>query len=117
MGVMRRQGLKSMLMAYIGVVLGAINVLAVYPCLTPELIGLSGALTDSAMLLLPTVLLGSTYMGVKFFPNFNNTNKKHNGFLGLLLLIPLFGFAVFALIFPGNKAFAAKFIYKTIAVI
>ncbi|MBK7527546.1 MAG: polysaccharide biosynthesis C-terminal domain-containing protein [Sphingobacteriales bacterium] len=104
MGVMRRQGLKSMLMAYIGVVLGAINVLAVYPaCLTPELIGLSGALTDSAMLLLPTVLLGSTYMGVKFFPNFNNTNKKHNGFLGLLLLIPLFGFAVFALIFPAIK--------------
>ncbi len=114
MGIVQRQGIKGAIAAYVGVVIGAFNLLWLYPyCLSSAEIGLLGVLMDVSVIFMPFVLLGSPAIGIRYFPHFKNDAAKHQGFLVFLLLLPAVGFLLFSILFYSfiddiQALFAAK---------
>ena len=88
MGVVKRQGTKDSILALFGILVGYANVMLVQPyCLQPEEIGLIRVLIQLAMLLLPFILLSTNAIVIRYFPYYNNKEKKHNGFILSLIHI------------------------------
>lgn len=104
MGIIRRQGLKTLVASYLGMGLGLVNVLVLYPkFLEPAEFGLVRVLTQSAMLFMGLAQLGLPNLAVRFFPEFRNPSAGHHGFLMLLMLYPLLGGTLFTALFFGFK--------------
>lgn len=94
MGVIKQQGIQHGIVSVVGIVIGAISTIFIYPK-DLGFYGLLNTLTNTAQLLLPLVSLGATSLVIRYFPEFRNPAKQHDGFLGLMLLIPLFGIIIF----------------------
>lgn len=90
MGVIKRQGIKFSIVNYIGVVIGALSTLFLYPY-DKEVYGLFRFVVDSANLFAPFIMLGSAAISIRFFHKFKNNNEGHNGFLFLLLIVCTIG--------------------------
>ncbi len=90
MGVIKRQGIKFSFVNYLGVALGAISSVFIYPH-NKELYGLFGFLLDTANIFVPFALMGTTSISIQFFPMFADEKKGHNGFLFWLLALCTFG--------------------------
>lgn len=86
MGVIGRQGIKSSFIQYVGVLIGALSTLFIYP-LDYAAYGLAQTCLDLVIFLSPLVTFGSTHLVVRFFPHFRESGKKDNGYLGALLVI------------------------------
>jgi len=100
MGIVIRQSFRMVVLAYLGAFLGFINTLWLYPlALTEEQIGLTRTLVNAAFLFATFAALGSGNMPGRFFPYFNNREKKHHGFLFFLLLIGTLGYSLFLAFF------------------
>jgi O-antigen/teichoic acid export membrane protein len=96
-GVIKRQGIKNTIITYIGILIGAINIIFIQPkLLTPEELGLTRLLYDFAYIIGLAVPLGLPNIIVKFFPFFKDRNLKHNGFAGIILIVFLVGFVISA---------------------
>jgi O-antigen/teichoic acid export membrane protein len=96
-GVIKRQGIKNTIITYIGILIGAINIIFIQPkLLTPEELGLTRLLYDFAYIIGLAVPLGLPNIIVKFFPFFKDRNLKHNGFAGIILIVFLVGFIISA---------------------
>ncbi|MEQ8685207.1 MAG: oligosaccharide flippase family protein [Imperialibacter sp.] len=77
MGVVIRQSFITTALTYVGVVIGYVNVLILFPkFLTPEEIGLVRLIPSAAFLLLPLAQLGLAQCTVRYYPAFE---KKKNG--------------------------------------
>lgn len=77
MGVVIRQSFITTVLTYVGVVIGYVNVLILFPkFLTPEQIGLVRLIPSAAFLLLPLAQLGLSQCTVRYYPAFE---KKKNG--------------------------------------
>jgi O-antigen/teichoic acid export membrane protein len=97
-GVIKRQGIKNTIITYIGIMIGAINIIFIQPkLLTPEELGLTRLLYDFAYIIGLAVPLGLPNIIVKFFPFFKNKDLKHNGFAGIILLVFFVGFILSAI--------------------
>lgn len=97
MGVIKRQGIKNTVITYIGILIGAVNIIFIQPkLLTPEELGLTRLLYDFAYIIGLAVPLGLPNIIVKYFPFFKDAEKKHHGFAGFVLLIFFIGFAISA---------------------
>lgn len=94
MGIIQRQGLKRSILTYLGVGVGALSTLFIYP-LELEAFGMAQFLISTAAFFATFAAFGVNALPVRFFPDFENPDKKHHGFLGLLLLIACLGIAVF----------------------
>ncbi len=102
MGVVKRQGIKQTIVTYAGVVIGMVNVLFIYPAmLAREEIGVLSWVRETAAMLSLFVFLGSTELIVRYFPHFRNEEKKHHGFLFLLLVIVTAGCLLLAGLWLG----------------
>ena len=100
MGIIIRQSLKNSVVTYIGVAIGTLNVLFLYnKFLTPEQLGLYTALTSFPLVFAGFAHLGTPHVGVRFFNQFVDAKRQHNGFLGYILIAPLIGFTAFLLIY------------------
>ncbi len=100
MGIIKRQTIKSTVYIYAGAVLGFITTSLLFPkYLSPEQIGVLGLLVSYAMLFGQFATLGFNGATIRFFPYFRNPERKHHGFLLLLLLVTAFGFLLFLGIF------------------
>lgn len=101
MGVVIRQGIKQSIVTYLGVLIGTINVLFIYPLtLDKAELGLLRFIIDTGSLFMPFMLLGTNLVSVKFFPDFKTEkNNRHNGLLALILLIILLASSVVCLVF------------------
>ena len=95
MGVIKRQGIKRSIVNYVGVGLGVISTLFIYP-LDLETYGFIQFLLGMAVFLGPFASFGMTSLAVRFFPDFKNDTNGHNGFLGFILTSIVFSFLVFA---------------------
>jgi O-antigen/teichoic acid export membrane protein len=96
MGVISRQGLKDSIVSYVGVLIGMVSVLIIYPAtLSKEELGIAKFLTETAVMLNPFLILGSADLALRYYPHFRQHEK--NGFLLFLLLIPSAGFVLFLL--------------------
>jgi O-antigen/teichoic acid export membrane protein len=88
MGVIRRQGIKHSIVNYFGVLIGAFSTFYIYQLsdVTWDFYGLAQGIVGMAMLLLPFATLGITTLIIRFFPDFEEKNNHHNGFLSFLLI-------------------------------
>jgi O-antigen/teichoic acid export membrane protein len=99
MGVIRRESIKSTSLSYIGVIVGSLSALLIYP-LDSRAYGLAIFLYSSAFFLLPFSSFGITSAITKFFPHFKTKDSNHNnGFLFLVLSFGLIAYASFVIIF------------------
>ena len=99
MGVIIKQSIKSTIISYVGILIGAFNFLLLFPkYLKPEEFGLIRLLQDIPSLFALFVQLGASSLTDRYFYHFRE-KQKDNGFLSMLLLYPLIGFTLFLLLF------------------
>ena len=96
MGIIQKQSIINSIITYVGIGLGFISTLYLYPnILEPDEYGLTRLLLSVAFIFSQFAHLGMKNTAIRFFPYFENEQKQHNGFLFLTLVIPLAGFFLF----------------------
>ncbi|MEX0597596.1 MAG: oligosaccharide flippase family protein [Candidatus Paceibacterota bacterium] len=96
MGIIKKQGIINSIITYIGIGLGFISTIYLFPnFLEPDQYGLTRLLLSVSFIFSQFAHLGMKNTAIRFFPYFENSDKKHNGFLFLTLTIPLIGFLIF----------------------
>lgn len=90
MSVIQKQSINHSIVNYVGVVIGTISTLFIYP-LSRETYGLARFLIDTSIFLYPFILLGFEAVTIRFFPDFKNEKNGHNGFLGFLFIPVILG--------------------------
>ena len=99
MSVIRKQSIRHTIVNYIGVAIGLLSTLFIYPRAI-ELYGLYQMVFGSSLIVMSIFLLGFNVLAIKFFPRFKDESNGHNGFLLLLIKGGLAGFVLFLLFFP-----------------
>lgn len=103
MGVIIRQSLKGSIVTYAGAVIGAITTVFLYPYfLTPEIIGLTRVLIDSAMFLAFFAQIGIPNAIVKFHTHIKSQQSRKK-FMKAIFYFPLLGFLVVSAVFLAFK--------------
>lgn len=106
MGIVIRQSFWNSAISYVGVVLGAINIIWLFPAiLGQEQFGLTRLLLAGSMVAAQFAQLGMGNVTFRFFPLFQNAGNGHNGFLRPILGIPLLGLAACILLFFAGRPF------------
>ncbi len=80
MGIIARQGIKRSIVSYIGVFIGMISTIFIYP-LARDAYGYAQFLVSTSTILALFLGFGSNGLVVRYFPEF----KKHKGYLGIIL--------------------------------
>jgi O-antigen/teichoic acid export membrane protein len=92
MGIVQKDAFRTMLISYVGIVLGYVNKGILFLIiLTTEQIGLVNLIISVGTLFAQFANMGTIYTTWKFLPFFKNEEKKHHGFLPLILLIVFAG--------------------------
>lgn len=100
MGVVIRQSAYSSIITYVGVVIGAINTMFLFPSfLTKTEFGLMKALISMAILISPFAQAGLARSTLRYFPRFNASNKTAGRFMSLIFMIGFFTISLFILLF------------------
>ncbi|MCB9285474.1 MAG: polysaccharide biosynthesis C-terminal domain-containing protein [Lewinellaceae bacterium] len=109
MGIIIKQSVRQSVVQYIGIGIGLLSTLFIYPLALSE-IGLLRFIINTAQLVTPFSLLGTQVLAVRFFPTFRDEQSRHHGFLTLLQGIALVGVLLFAaLYFAFSEQFAGLF--------
>ena len=104
MGVIIKQSIKSTIYAYIGAVIGFVNVSLLMPkLLSTEEIGLVNYLISISLILSQFSSLGLSSLINRIFPYFRDSNKKHNGFFTLGFIISTLGSFLAIILFFSLK--------------
>lgn len=104
MGVIKNQGLQQSIVTYVGVLIGVVNNIYIFPeYLEVEELGLFRFLIDTSMLLFPFISLGIHNLSVRMFPQFKDEKNGHNGLLFFLLTGVIGGYLFFLIIAFGLK--------------
>ncbi len=95
MGIIKKQSISGTIYSYVGVVLGFITAGLLYPLIfSTEEIGLLRILVSYSLLFAQFAGLGINTVTVKLFPYFRDYERKHNGYLGLALLVSAVGLVI-----------------------
>ncbi|MDB5256604.1 MAG: Membrane protein involved in the export of O-antigen and teichoic acid [Chitinophagaceae bacterium] len=96
MGIVIRQSIKGTFWNYLGVVLGAANIMWVFPYfLTPKEIGIYRVVIDLGTLFAIFAGLGTGHIADRFYVKIKDTHRQ--GFIGYVCLMALAGFLLFSL--------------------
>ncbi len=96
MGIIKRQGIKGTLVSYVGILIGYLNLMVIYPIfLQKDQIGLISVLIGTASLISVFCQLGMSNTVIRFFPQFRDDEKNHRGLMVWMMLIPALGFILF----------------------
>jgi O-antigen/teichoic acid export membrane protein len=110
MGIAIRQSIITAIISYVGVVVGYISLLYLYPkFLTPEQIGLLRTIQDAAMLMVPFATMGLAQGIVRYYPQYSKSKDQINSFVGLMIVLAFAGFVVFLLLFYAFESTAMAF--------
>lgn len=112
MSVIRKQSIQHTMVNYVGVAIGLLSTIFIYPRAT-ELYGLFQIVFGSSLIVMSVFLLGYNVIAIKFFPRFKNESNGHNGFLLLLLKGGLIGFILFLICFPIVKYLLLDLLFGT----
>lgn len=91
MGIIKKQSILTSIISYLGVAIGTISTLFIYPK-DETTYGLFRFLLDTANVLIPFAFLGMPFISIKFFAYFNDAKKGDRGLLGFTMLISTIGF-------------------------
>lgn len=95
------QSIQTTIFSYLGVVLGYINVLWLYPyAMDTTQLGTFRTIQDLGLLLVPFAQMGLGHGITRYFPKLE---RNHSALLTFALLFSFFGFGVVALLFFGLK--------------
>ncbi len=114
MGIVKRDGLKLVLISWMGIALGFFNKLILFPkYLETEEVGLTIILINISVLFAQIASMGSAPVILKFFPYFNNAMQKHHGFISWTFKLATLGSIATTLFFiifkePITHFFAEK---------
>lgn len=101
MGRVASQSIQTTIFSYLGVIIGYVNVLWLYPyALSASELGAFRTIQDIALLFVPFAQLGLGHGITRFFPKLA-TNKS--GFLSFSLALAFGGFVLVSLVFVGFK--------------
>lgn len=100
MGTIRRQSIQASLILLVGLILGFLLRLYLFPkYLSPDEIGLLTVLLDTANLFATFIPLGSKSIFVKYLPYFQKDEDSPKGLLFLGVTISIIGFLIFLAVF------------------
>lgn len=107
MGIIQTQGTKSSFYILIGFVIGAINMLILFPYFfSTEEIGLTRAILDASITFASFCTIGSIPAIYKFNPFYSHyLGPKKNDYPLITLIVILFGFSIFVFLGIYNKDF------------
>jgi O-antigen/teichoic acid export membrane protein len=98
MGIIKKQAIKGSIWSYLGVALGFVNLgVLSQRFLTTEQVGLTQVLISFAAILSQIGTLGFGNVAMRLFPHFRNDSNKHNGFIGLSILVCFCGFVLMSI--------------------
>ena len=108
MGIVLKQSLSNTIVTYIGFTIGAVNTLVLYTkFMQPENYGLVQVVLSISAVLMPILAFGVPNSLVKFYSSFNE-DKAQDGFLTMMLLLPMLLIVPIALIsFIANESIGA----------
>jgi O-antigen/teichoic acid export membrane protein len=110
MGIAIRQSIITSIISYVGVIVGYISLLYLYPkFLTPEQIGLLRTIQDAAMLMVPFATMGLAQGIVRYYPQYSKSRDQVNAFVGLMILLAFAGFVIFLSLFYAFESVAMAF--------
>ena len=113
MGLIKKQGVNTTVISYVGAFIGAITVMFIYPyCMNVEEIGLFRFILDAAGFFGMLSLLGSSYSITYFFPNYSEDREKYNQFVNFIALFTILGFLIVTALFIFGEPLVIK-IYDT----
>ena len=96
MGIVVRQSIFTTIISYVGVLVGFVNVLYLFPkFMEPEQVGLLRSVQDAAILFSPFAQFGLSHSLIRYYPQFVKERHERGGFLSLILLMSLGGFVIF----------------------
>jgi O-antigen/teichoic acid export membrane protein len=98
MGIIKRQAIGYSLVNYLGIAVGSLSTLFLYPR-DEQAYGLFRFLLDGANILQPFAMLGAWYVGVRMFPIFKNEKNGNNGLWMLLTSLFAVGSLLLAISF------------------
>ncbi len=99
MGIVIRQSGLSTVLSFLGVVIGYVNIVVLFPAyLAPDELGLTRVIQDAAMLAVPFAQIGISQMVVRFFPAYRQ-QQAYGGFVRLILLFTLGALGLFTALF------------------
>ena len=88
MGILARQASWNAVLAYVGMGLGFVNVVLLYPKVLPDdEFGLTRLVISIATIAAQLAQLGLDNTVLRYFPYFRNKERQHNGLLGLALAL------------------------------
>jgi O-antigen/teichoic acid export membrane protein len=96
MGVIRKQSINFSIVNFVGVLIGTLSTLFIYP-LAREAYGLARFFIDLSWLMYPLVLFGMDAVSLKYFPKYKNHPGTGKSFLTFLLT----NVVVISLMFAG----------------
>ena len=100
MGIIKKQSIQGTIFLYIGVFIGFITSLLLFPkILTKEEIGLLNTLVAYSVIFAQLGTLGFNSVIIKMFSYFRNSKKNHNGFFFIVLIVIFVGFIVTTIAF------------------
>lgn len=100
MGVIAKQSIQNTLISYLGVALGFVSTMLLFPnILTPDQYGLTRFLLSPALVFAQFAHLGIKNIVIRYFPYFKDTEESRSRLLTLTVVIPMVGFIVFTLLF------------------
>ena len=109
MGIIQKQGIANTIITYLGIVVGFVSLLVVQPALlTPEEVGLTRVLISFSLLVAVFLPLGATNITIRYFPHFRDESTRHRGYFGFMLLFPLAGFILTAVVLYLLRGFFIK---------
>lgn len=100
MGVIIKQSIQNTLISYIGVGLGFVSTILMFPhILTTDQYGLTRFLLSPALIFAQFAHLGIKNIIIRYFPYFKHTGESRGRLLTLTIGVSLLGFAIFSLLF------------------
>lgn len=110
MGIIIRQGFKSSIVSYVGVLIGIFNVLVLYnKFLTQEQLGLyASTLLTFPIIYMSFALLGVPSVAVRFHSKFQDYHSRRQLFT-FIIITPLIGLSVFVFLYLLLKPLYLKF--------
>ncbi len=99
MGVVIRQSAISTALTYMGVAIGYVNILILFPAyMSPGEVGLARVIQDAAMLMVPLAQLGLSQMVLRYFPK-HRQGKEFPEFVSIIFGLLVFTLLLFAAVF------------------
>ena len=109
MGLIARQTIKASAASYIGVALGTITLLFLFPAyLSQDQIGLLRIVLNAAGMFSTLAVLGIPQVSVKYYP-FIQGKEEYRAYATMLYLVPVVGMVLFYLIFLVFKTPVTRF--------